>query len=142
MPGTMSKPLSRATATWGVLRSLWAVTRKNSQGPTGSWASVEEILEHLLTHRDEPIDYRTVASHLRALEKKELAVSRKEGRLLYYRPTVDELVAVAGEIEAFLSNIIHDDPALLDELERQLLERRYEIQTLERRRAKRRSQAS
>jgi len=124
----MSKPVSRATATWGVLRSVWAVNRRLRDEGRTDGATVEEVLEHLLTHRTEPIDYRTVATHLRTLEAKELLTSHKQGRKLYYRPVVDELVAVSAEIRAFLDHVIHGDPALLDEVERQLLEDRYEIE--------------
>ena len=138
----MSKPISRATSTWGVLRSAWAVNRKLSKEGRTDGASVEEILEDLLTHRDQPIDYRTVATHLRNLEARDLLVSTKKGRRLYYRPVVDELVAVSDEVRKFFDNVIHDEPELLDEVERQLLERRYDLQARERQKRKRRSQAS
>jgi predicted transcriptional regulator len=138
----MSKPISRATSTWGVMRSAWAVNRKlREQGRTDG-ASVEEILEDVLSHRDQPIDYRTVATHLRTLEAKDLLVSKKKGRRLYYRPVLDELVAVGAEIRSFLDNVIHDSPELLDELERQFLERRYDLQARKRQKQKRRSEAS
>jgi predicted transcriptional regulator len=134
----MSKPISRATSTWGVLRSVWAVNRRKG-GTEG--ASVEEVLEHVLSHRDEPIDYRTVATHLRNLEARDLLVSTKKGRRLYYRPIVDELVAVSDEVRKFFDNIIHDEPELLDEVERQLLERRYDVEARKRQKQKRRAEA-
>lgn len=138
----MIKPVSRATSTWGVMRSAWAVNRRFESEGNDEGVSVEDVLEHVLTHRDEPIDYRTVATHLRTLEAKGLLVSERSGRRLYYRPVVDELVAVSAEIRSFLDRVIHDDPALLDELERQFLERRYDLQALERQRQKKSSRAS
>jgi len=138
----MSRPVSRATATWGVLRSVWAVNRKLREEGRTDGATVEEVLEHLLTHREEPIDYRTVATHLRTLEAKELLVSHKQGRKLYYRPVVDEVAAVSAEIRAFFDHVIHRAPALLDELERQLLEERDEAQHQAPERSRERSRTS
>lgn len=136
---SMLKPVSRATATWGVLRSVWAVCRRLEAGGRTDGATVEEVLEEVLGYRDEPIDYRTVATQLRTLEAKGLLVSTKHGRRLYYRPVMDEVVAVGAEIRLFLDQVIHDDPQLLDELERQLLERRYDLESRERQRKARRS---
>lgn len=129
-------PLSRATSTWGVLRSTWAVNRGLETDGDHTGATIAQIRDHLLTHRDEPIDYRTVATHLRNLKSQSLLVSQLIGRKLHYRPVVPELVLVADEIRWFLDDVIHDDPVLLDELERQLLERRSDVRILERQRDK------
>lgn len=123
----MLKPVSRATSTWAVMRSAWAVNRHVEMEGRDNGASIEEIYEHVLTHRDKPIDYRTVATHLRTFEVKGLLVSHKEGRRLFYKPVVDELTAVTAEIRAFLDNVVHDDPELLDEVDRQVQERREEV---------------
>jgi predicted transcriptional regulator len=135
-------PVSRATATWGIMRSAWAVNRRLREEGRTDGASVQEVFDHVLTHRARPIAYPTVASHLLKLRAKDLVLSKKKGRLLYYRPVLDELVVVGAEIHSFLDHVIHDSPELLDELERQLLERRYDLQARERQKHKRRSEAS
>lgn len=127
-------PLSRATATWGVLRSTWAVNRGLAADGDQTGATIAQIRDHLLTHRDEPIDYRTVATQLRTLKSRGLLVSQLVGRKLHYRPVVAEVVLVSDEIRWLLDDVIHDDPVLLNELDRQLLERRSHVHALERRR--------
>ena len=122
-PYSRSRPLSRATSTWSVLRSAWAVNRRLRKEGRTEGASVEEIHEELLAHRDTKLNYRTTATHLYNLRTRGLLVSTKKGRRLYYRPAVDELVVVREEIRLFLDNIIHDEPELLGEIEHQLLKR-------------------
>lgn len=128
-PYSRSKPISRATSTWGVLRSAWAVNRRLRKEGRTEGASVEEIHEDVLAHRETKPDYRTTATHLYNLKVRGLLVSTKKGRRLYYRPAVDELVVVREEIRLFLDNIIPDNPELLDELERQLLERQSKLES-------------
>jgi len=138
----MSKPVSRATATWEVLRSVWALNRKLAEEGRTYGASIAEVMDHLLTIRTDPIKYVSVATHLRELEARDLVVSEKRGRKFYYRPVISELAAVSAEIREFLDRIIHNEPELMDELQRQLSERRHDQQVRERQAQKRRSQAS
>jgi len=109
----MKRPVSRATSEWVILRSLWAVDRRLQATGHRDGATIEEIWGTALGLRDQPIDYRTVATQLRTLAGKGLVVSHKQGRKLYYRPTIDEETAVTAEIETFLDLVVHDDPRLL-----------------------------
>jgi predicted transcriptional regulator len=109
----MKRPISRATSEWVILRSLWAVQRRLEATGRHDGATIEEIWNAALERRDQPIDYRTAATQLRTLASKGLVVSQRQGRKLYYRPTLDEETAVTAEIETFLDQVIHDDPRLL-----------------------------
>lgn len=120
----MPVPVSRATSTWSVLRALWDVSRRLDQRGDGPYARIEQVWERVLELREDPIEYRTVATYLRTLEGKGLVLVKKVDGKLYYKPTVDEAVAVDREIEMFLDNVIHDDPELLDRLAEHVEKRR------------------
>jgi predicted transcriptional regulator len=110
----MRRPVSRATSLWVVLRAVWTLCQRQSESGDDAGAVVPDIVQEAIEIGGRPIAYTTVATQLKMLEDKKLVRHVKRGRNLHYYPTVDEVDAVRREVDVFLDNILHDDPALLE----------------------------
>lgn len=115
--------LSHSSSTWSVLCSVWDVVRRLDEHGQDRGATVQEVHEHLLDHRERPLNQITVATYLRRLEEKGVVKSTKEDNSLHYRPVVPEDVVVAREIGHFLDHVVRDRPEHARELKRQLADR-------------------
>jgi predicted transcriptional regulator len=109
----MLRPVSRATSLWVVLRAVWSVDRRLKDAGDHQGATVPQILEEASETAGRDIAYTTVATQLKMLEGKGLVTADKRGRNLYYHPTLDEPTAVAHEVDAFLDNVLHHEPQLM-----------------------------
>lgn len=109
----MQRPLSRATSLWAVLRAVWAVDRRLKKAGDRNGARGRQIAEETVKIVGWPMAYTTVTAQLKQLQIKGLVTAEKRGHRLRYRPTIDEPTAVAKEIDAFLDNVLHHEPALI-----------------------------
>lgn len=110
----MLRPVSRATSLWVVMRSVWSVDRRLKDAGNHDGATVPEIHQEAIETGGRSIAYTTVATQLKMLEGKGLVTADKRGRNLYYHPTIDEPTAVAEEVDAFLDNVLHHEPQLME----------------------------
>ena len=74
-------------------------------------ATVAEIVEALGTER--PVNYSTVQTLLRILEKKGYIEHRKSGRAFVYRPVVDQQQARRRALRHLVSRLFDGSPSLL-----------------------------
>ena len=74
-------------------------------------ATVAEIVEALGTER--PVNYSTVQTLLRILEKKGYIEHRKSGRAFVYKPVVDQQQARRRALKHLVSRLFDGSPSLL-----------------------------
>ena len=74
-------------------------------------ATVAEIVETLGTER--PVNYSTVQTLLRILEKKGYIEHRKSGRAFVYKPVVDQQQARRRALKHLVSRLFDGSPSLL-----------------------------